>query len=159
MPRPPVILLVEDNADDAELTIRGFRRSNLANEIVRVEDGVEALDYLFGAGVYAGRDVGEQPQVVLLDLKLPKIDGIEVLKAIRADPRTTHLPVVVLTSSDEPPDIAAAYAKGANSYVCKPVKFEEFVEATQHLGLYWLVLNQPIPRSLAVPAGRAHERL
>jgi two-component system response regulator len=129
------ILLVEDNPDDEMLTLRALERNHIANEIVVARDGAEALDYLFGAGVL--------PQVVLLDLKLPKVDGLEVLKRIRADERTCLLPVVILTSSDEDQDIAESYHLGANSYVRKPVNFGQFVETIGQLGLYWLVLNQP----------------
>jgi two-component system, response regulator len=141
----PTILLVEDSLDDVELALRAFKRSHVTNEIVVAEDGVEALDYLFGRGRYTGREVADQPQVVLLDLKLPKLDGIEVLRAIRVDPRTRRLPVVVLTSSDEAEDVQRCYDLGCNSYVRKPVSFEELVEAARQLGLYWLVLNRPAP--------------
>jgi len=136
------ILLVEDNPDDEVLTLRALRKSKIANEIVVARDGVEALDYLFCTGMYAGRDPLELPQVVLLDLKLPKIDGLEVLQRIRADERTRMLPVVILTSSKEEPDMASAYTRGANSYVRKPVDFNQFVDAIGQLGLYWLVLNE-----------------
>lgn len=141
-----IILLVEDNPDDAELTLRAFKKSNLKNEIVVARDGVEALDYLFGTGSYEGRDVSDQPQLVMLDLNLPKIDGLEVLQAMRADPRTKLIPVVVLTSSKEQEDIVKSYRFGANSFVRKPVDFLEFVQAVQQLEMYWVVLNQ-IPRS------------
>jgi len=140
-----VILLIEDNPDDEALTIRAFRKNHIANEITVARDGVEAIDYLFGTGAYAGRDPGRLPQVVLLDLKLPKLDGLEVLRRIRADPRTRLLPVVVLTSSKEEGDVVESYSLGANSYVRKPVDFAEFVEAARQLGLYWLVLNEPPP--------------
>ncbi|MDQ3743089.1 MAG: response regulator [Acidobacteriota bacterium] len=140
-----VILLVEDNARDEALTLRALRKSNLANEVVVVRDGVEALDYLFGTGAHAGRDVDDAPQLVLLDLKLPKVDGLEVLKRIRADERTRRLPVVVFTSSSEEEDMIRSYDLGANSYVRKPVDFEHFMEATRQLGLYWLVLNETPP--------------
>ena len=137
-----VILLVEDNPDDRVLTVRALKRHNIANQIDEVKDGQEALDYLFGEGDYAGRDTSVQPQVVLLDLKLPKVDGLEVLKRLRDDPRTRRLPVVVLTSSSEQQDIVSSYDLGANSYVRKPVDFKEFLDAAKQLGLYWLVLNE-----------------
>jgi two-component system response regulator len=139
-------LLVEDNPDDVELTLRAFEKSNLANDIVVVRDGIEALDYLFGTGMHAARDSSLAPQVVLLDLKLPKVDGLEVLKRIRADQRTSHVPVVVLTSSKEEQDVWRSYDLGANSFVRKPVDFAEFVDAARQLGLYWLVLNEPPPK-------------
>jgi two-component system, response regulator len=137
------ILLVEDNPQDAELTIRALKKRNLANQLIHVQDGQAALDFIFGTGAYAGRDVHAQPKVVLLDLKLPKIDGIEVLRRIRADERTKMLPVVVLTSSREDRDVIETYRLGTNSYIVKPVDFENFSEAVSNLGLYWLVLNQP----------------
>ena len=136
------ILLVEDNPDDRALTLRALTRHNLANEIVEARDGQEALDYLFAEGEFAGRDTADQPQVVLLDLKLPKVDGLEVLKAMRADDRTRRVPVVVLTSSNEQRDLVDSYNLGANSYVRKPVDFEEFIEAARQLGMYWLLLNK-----------------
>jgi two-component system response regulator len=139
------ILLVEDNPDDVELTIRALKKNNIANAIAVVSDGEEALDYLAATGKYANRQPADLPQVVLLDLKLPKIGGIEVLRALRADPRTKLLPVVVLTSSSEEPDIITSYQLGANSYVRKPVNFADFLEAVRQLGLYWLVLNQAPP--------------
>jgi two-component system response regulator len=139
------ILLVEDNPDDELLTLRALRKNKILNEVKVVRDGAEALDYLFGAGKYAGRDTMEMPQVVLLDLKLPKLDGLEVLRRLRADELTRRLPVVVLTSSDEEQDILASYDLGANSYVRKPVGFHQFIDALRQLGLYWLVLNQPPP--------------
>jgi two-component system response regulator len=139
------ILLVEDNDDDAELTIRAFKAARVSNTIVRVEDGVEALDYLFGRGHHADRQVAELPAVVLLDLKLPRLGGLEVLTAIRANENTKHLPVVVLTSSTEDRDRLGAYDQHANSYVQKPVDYDAFVAAAQHLGLYWMVLNVPAP--------------
>jgi CheY-like chemotaxis protein len=137
-----IILLVEDNPDDEALTIRALKKNNILNEVVVAHDGVEALDYLFGTGVYASRDIGVMPQVILLDLKLPKIDGLEVLKRLRADERTKLLPVVVLTTSKEQKDIVESYSLGANSYVRKPVDFIEFSEAVRQLGLYWLLLNE-----------------
>ncbi|MDT8403288.1 response regulator [Sulfuriflexus sp.] len=136
------ILLVEDNPDDEELTLRALRHHNIANDLVIARDGVEALDYLFTTGKYADKDPDEFPQVVLLDLKLPKIDGLEVLKKMRADERTKCLPVVVLTSSNEEKDIVDSYNFGANSYVRKPVDFVQFIAAAEQLGMYWLVLNQ-----------------
>ena len=141
-----VILLVEDNPDDEGLTVRALKKSNVVNEVVVAHDGVEALDYLFGEGVHAGRDVTQMPQVVLLDLKLPKLDGLGVLRRLRADPRTRLLPVVILTSSNEEQDRVNGYGLGANSYVRKPVDFDAFVAAAAQLGLYWLVLNEPAPR-------------
>ena len=139
------ILLVEDNPDDEALTLRAFQKNNILNPVVVARDGVEALDYLFGTGLYAGRDTREQPQVVLLDLKLPKLDGLEVLRRLRSDPRTQLLPVVILTTSNEERDIMSSYELGANSYIRKPVDFDEFMEAVRQLGLYWLVLNVPPP--------------
>ena len=138
------ILLVEDNPDDVELTLRAFRKSNIANEIVVARDGVEALDYLFSTGAHSGRPP-TLPQVVLLDLKLPRIDGLHVLERVRAHPRTRLLPIVILTSSVEEQDLLNTYSRGANSYIRKPVDFQEFVEAVRQLGLYWLLLNQPPP--------------
>ena len=146
MSRNNIILLVEDNPNDVELTLRAFRKSKVLNEIEVVRDGVEALDYLFSAGAFAGRDPNASPEVVLLDLKLPKIDGLEVLRRMRADERTRRTPVVVLTSSGEEKDIVSSYDLGANSFVRKPVDFNEFLEAAQQLGLYWLVLNQTANR-------------
>ncbi len=137
-----VILLVEDNPDDRILTVRALKQHNIANVIDEVKDGQEALDYLFGEGQYAGRDIAAQPQVVLLDLKLPKVDGLEVLQRMRADSRTRRIPVVVLTSSSEQQDIVSSYDLGANSYVRKPVDFNEFLDAAKQLGLYWLMLNE-----------------
>ncbi len=141
-----VILLVEDNPDDEALTLRALKKNNIMNEVVIARDGVEALDYLFGTGAHAGRDVSFQPQVILLDLKLPKIDGLEVLKRIREDERTSMQPVVVLTTSNEDSDVITSYKLGVNSYIRKPVDFEQFMEAVRHLGLYWLVLNIAPPR-------------
>jgi two-component system response regulator len=139
--RSKVILLVEDNDDDVALTLRAFKKSGVGNEIVVARDGAEALDYLFARGAHAGRDPA-LPEVVLLDLKLPKVDGLEVLQQIRSEERTRTLPVVVLTSSNEQRDIVASYDRGANSFVRKPVDFSQFLEAARQLGLYWLVLNQ-----------------
>jgi two-component system response regulator len=136
------ILLVEDNPDDVELTRIAFVEAKLANRLVVVSDGVEALDYLFARGAHAGRDPDDLPSIVLLDLNLPKVDGREVLQAIRANERTRSLPVVVLTTSAEPFDVEASYALGVNSYIQKPVDFEQFVWAVKQVGLYWLVLNQ-----------------
>jgi two-component system response regulator len=141
-----VILLVEDNADDEALTLRAFRKNNVMNEVVVTRDGAEALDYLFGTGAYAGRDPTDVPQLMLLDLKLPKVDGLEVLRRLRADPRTRLIPVVILTSSREEQDLIAGYSLGANSYVRKPVDFGQFTDAVRQLSLYWLVLNEPPPR-------------
>lgn len=140
-----IILLVEDNPDDVELTLRALRKNHLTNEMVIARDGAEALDYLFGTGAHEGRDLNVMPALILLDLKLPKLDGLEVLKRVRADERTRLLPVVILTSSTEERDLVDSYSLGANSYVRKPVDFTEFVEATRQLGLYWLLYNQPPP--------------
>jgi CheY-like chemotaxis protein len=137
------ILLVEDNPEDAELTLRALRKRRLANEIHVVNDGADALDFLFCRGRYADREPGNTPKLILLDLKLPKVNGLEVLAQIRADPRTRGIPVVMLTSSREEPDIARSYALGVNSYIVKPVDFAQFTEAVAQLGLYWLLLNQP----------------
>lgn len=139
------ILLVEDNPDDEILTRMALQENNLLNEIVVAHDGSEALDYLFGRGRHAGRDLSDKPQVVLLDLKLPKLDGLDVLRAIRADDRTKFIPVVILTSSNEEQDLLAGYSLGANSYVRKPVDFHQFTDAVKQLGLYWLLLNEPPP--------------
>jgi two-component system response regulator len=139
------ILLVEDNPSDVDLTKRAFEKRNLVNTLVVVRDGQEALDYLFGVGAYAGRDVADVPACILLDLKLPKVDGVTVLQTIKSDARTRMIPVIVLTSSNEPRDIKACYGLGTNSYIRKSVDFDEFVEAVSHLGLYWLVLNEPPP--------------
>jgi len=142
-----IILLVEDNPDDEVLTLRAFERNGLANEIVVTRDGAEALDYLFAIGRFADRDLAVVPTLILLDLKLPKVDGLEVLKRLRDDSRTCALPVVILTSSREEQDLVESYRLGANSYVRKPVDFDHFVEAARQLGLYWLVLNEPPPRA------------
>jgi len=139
------ILLVEDNPRDEALTLRALKKSNIVNEVIVARDGVEALDYLFGTGGHAGRDLSAMPQLVLLDLKLPKIDGLQVLQKIRSDERTRRLPVVIFTSSNEEEDLIKSYNLGANSYVRKPVDFEQFLEATRQLGLYWLVLNEAAP--------------
>jgi len=139
------ILLVEDNPDDVELILRGLRRKHIANEVVVVGDGAAALDYLFATGAYADRDASVLPDLVMLDLKLPKVDGLEVLRRIRANPRTELLPVVILTSSDERQDLITGYSLGCNSYVTKPVDFNEFVEAVQQLEVYWLLVNEPPP--------------
>jgi CheY-like chemotaxis protein len=140
-----LIMLLEDNADDEALTLRALRKNNIQNEVVVARDGVEALDYLFGTGPHAGRDTRIKPLVVLLDLKLPKIDGLEVLRRLRADERTKFIPVVVLTSSKEEQDLINSYSFGCNSYIRKPVDFVQFVEAVRQLGLYWLVLNEAPP--------------
>lgn len=142
-----VILLVEDNPDDEVLTLDALAANNIGNEVVVARNGVEALDYMFGTGGYEGRDVSEMPAIVLLDLKLPKIDGLEVLRRIRADKRTALQPVAILTSSNEEEDRIKGYSLGANSYVRKPVDFDEFIQAAGQLGLYWLLLNQPVPSS------------
>jgi two-component system, response regulator len=137
------VLLIEDNAHDAELAVRALRRRHLANHVVHLRDGEEALDFLFARGRFAGRDASQRPKVVLLDLKLPKVDGLEVLRAMKSDPRTRSLPVVVLTSSREHSDVEESYRLGANSYIVKPVEFENFSEAVAKLGFYWLLLNEP----------------
>lgn len=140
-----IILLVEDNPDDVKLTERALNKAHVLNKLVVAKDGAEALDYLFGTGNWADRDLSTMPQVVLLDLKLPKIDGLEVLRRIRADRRTKLLPVVILTSSKEEKDIISGYAMGANSYIRKPVNFNQFADSVRQLGLYWLILNEPPP--------------
>lgn len=137
------ILLVEDNPNDAELAIRALKKHNLANKVYVVKDGVEALDFIFGTGTYSHRDVNDKPKVVFLDLKLPKVDGLDVLKKIKSDERTKTIPVVVLTSSTEERDIIESYQLGVNSYIVKPIDFDKFVDAVSELGLYWLLLNQP----------------
>ena len=140
------ILLVEDNADDEALTTRALRMAKIANDIVVARDGAEALDYVYGEGRYAGRDASQLPAVVLLDLKLPKLSGLEVLQRLRGDPRTRLVPIVVLTSSSEDEDMLKSYQFGANSYVRKPVEFGAFANAVSQLGVYWLLLNQPVPK-------------
>lgn len=140
-----VILLVEDNADDEKLTVRALKKNNIVNDVAIARDGVEALDYLFGTGAHAGRDTSALPALVLLDLKLPKLDGHEVLRRIRADDRTKRLPVVILTSSNEEQDLMNGYNGGVNSYIRKPVDFTQFTEVVRQLGLYWLVLNETSP--------------
>jgi len=147
MIRSGIMLLVEDNPDDVELTLLAFEQSKIVNDIVVAKDGQEALDYLFATGNQTGRDPALLPEVVLLDLKLPKVDGLDVLKRMRANERTRRLPVVVLTSSKEEQDVLRSYDLGANSYVQKPVDFAEFIEAARHLGLYWLVLNEAPPQA------------
>jgi len=142
-----VILLIEDNSSDVELTIRAFEKAHIGNQVVVARDGREALDYLWGEGAHAGRDVSDSPALTLLDLKLPKLPGLEVLRHIRSDARTRRLPVVILTSSKEEQDLAAGYDLGANSYIRKPVDFKQFAEAIGHLGLYWLVWNEAPPRA------------
>jgi len=137
------ILLVEDNPNDVELTLRALKKHNLANKVYVVKDGEEALDFIFAIGAYSGRNIDRNPKVILLDLKLPKVDGLEVLAGIKADERTKVIPVVVLTSSREGPDIKRSYELGVNSYIVKPVDFDKFVQAISELGMYWLLLNQP----------------
>src|SRR5216684_4697882 len=140
-----VILLVEDNADDEKLTLRALEKNNIKNDVVVARNGAEALDYLFGTGAHAGRDLTVMPQVTLLDLKLPKVDGLEVLRQLRANELTRLLPVVILTSSNEEQDRVNGYGLGANSYVRKPIDFGQFMDAVRQLGLYWLILNEPAP--------------
>ncbi len=142
-----IILLVEDNPDDEALTLRALKKSNILNEVVVARDGVEAIEYLFGTGPHAGRDTRVQPELVLLDLKLPRLDGLEVLKRMRGDARTRLNPVVILTTSNEERDVISSYELGANSYIRKPVDFEQFIDAVRQLGLFWLVLNVPPRRS------------
>jgi CheY-like chemotaxis protein len=142
-----VILLIEDNPSDVDLTRRALEKGHIANQMVVARDGKEALDYLWGEGAWAGRDVSDLPAVTLLDLKLPKLPGLEVLRRVRGDSRTRRLPVVILTSSKEEQDLAAGYDLGANSYIRKPVDFEQFTEAIEHLGLYWLVWNEGPPKT------------
>ena len=143
-----MILLVEDNPDDEELTLMAFRQSHILNPVQVARDGVEAIDFLFGNGAHAGRDLSEMPTMILLDLKLPKMDGFEVLRRIRADERTRLLPVVILTSSKEDQDLVESYSLGCNSYIRKPVDFTQFSEAARQLGMYWLLLNEvaPVPK-------------
>ena len=143
--RGETILLVEDNPDDVELTMRAFKKNNIANYVVIARDGVEALDYLFGTGAYTDRDTNDTPRIILLDLKLPKLDGLQVLERLRNDERTRLTPVVILTSSKEEQDLVSGYKSGANSYVSKPVDFNQFVEAVRQIGLYWLLINE-VPR-------------
>ena len=145
MEREIEILLIEDNANDAELTLRALRKNNLANKVFLVKDGAEALDFIFARGVYAHRNMADCPRVIFLDLKLPKIDGLEVLRQIKSNERTKVIPVVVLTSSQEERDVVESYKLGVNSYIVKPVDFESFVKAVSDLGLYWLLLNKPLP--------------
>jgi len=140
-----IILLVEDNPDDEALTLRALKKNNISNQVIVARDGAEALDYLFGTGQYSGRDANRTPQVVLLDLKLPKVEGLEVLRRMRANESTKLLPVVILTSSNEEQDRINGYDSGANSYVRKPVDFNQFIEAVRQLGLYWLILNEQPP--------------
>lgn len=137
------LLLIEDNNSDAEMTIRALKKNNLANKIVRLKDGAEALDFIFAEGIYADRKVENSPKVILLDLKMPKVNGIEVLERVKSDERTKKIPIVVLTSSQEDPDIKECYRLGVNSYVVKPVKFDEFMKAISELGIYWMLVNQP----------------
>lgn len=141
------ILLVEDNPHDAELTIRALKKHHLANKLFHVLDGVEALDFLFGRGKFEGRNLDDAPKVILLDLKLPRINGLEVLRILKQDDRTRAIPVVIVTSSAEDPDVNTAYKLGANSYVIKPVQFETFIEAMSKLGVYWLMVNHPLKPS------------
>ncbi|MGB7621952.1 MAG: response regulator [Terriglobia bacterium] len=141
--RPLEILLVEDNPNDVELTLHAFKKHNLSNQVHVTRDGAEALDFIFGSGAYQGRNIEDKPRVILLDLKLPKVDGIEVLRKLKADARTRTIPVVVLTSSREERDIFETYHLGVNSYIVKPVDFEQFIEAVRVVGLYWLLLSQP----------------
>ncbi|HEX9433354.1 MAG TPA: response regulator [Burkholderiales bacterium] len=141
-----LIMLVEDSPDDEELTTRALRQAKIANEIVVARDGAEAVDFLFGEGAYAGRDLSRMPAVILLDLKLPKLSGLDVLTRLRADPRTKLIPTVILTSSSEEEDMLKSYQFGANSYVRKPIDFGQFANAVSQLGIYWLLLNQPVPK-------------
>jgi CheY-like chemotaxis protein len=141
------VLLVEDNADDAELALRALRKENIANHIVRLADGEQALDYLFCRGAYKDRLFTQPPRVVLLDLKMPKIDGLEVLRAVKADPRTRSIPIVVMTASREEQDMVSSYQLGVNSYIQKPVDFDKFRAMVRQLGLYWLLVNEPAPRA------------
>lgn len=143
--RTSTILLVEDNPDDEMLALRAFKKNNITNEVNVARDGVEALDFLFGRGANQGRDLTQQPSLILLDLKLPKMDGLEVLKALRANEHTRLIPVVVMTTSKEEDDLVRSYSYGANSYIRKPVDFNQFIDAVRQVGLYWLVLNEPLP--------------
>lgn len=143
--RTSTILLVEDNPDDEMLALRAFKKNNITNEVNVARDGVEALDFLFGRGAYQGRDLTQQPSLILLDLKLPKMDGLEVLKALRDNEHTRLIPVVVMTTSKEEDDLVRSYSYGANSYIRKPVDFNQFIDAVRQVGLYWLVLNEPLP--------------
>lgn len=143
--RTSTILLVEDNPDDEMLALRAFKKNNITNEIVVARDGVEALDYLFGRNAHEGRDLNHQPSLILLDLKLPKLDGLEVLKSLRSNEHTKLIPVVVMTTSKEEDDLVRSYTLGANSYIRKPVDFNQFIDAVRQVGLYWLVLNEPLP--------------
>ena len=136
------VLLIEDNPDDAELTIRALKKNNFVNNIIHLKDGAEALDYIFREGAYTGREADSKPRAILLDLKMPKVNGIEVLRRLKSDPATRTIPVIVLTSSNEDPDVATCYDLGVNSYIVKPVGFEKFTQAVAHLGLYWLLLNE-----------------
>lgn len=149
--KTPIILLVEDNPTDEKLTVRAFNKCGVANEVVVVRDGAEALDYLQGTGTYADRELNELPAIMLLDLNLPRIGGLEVLQRLRAEERTKYLPIVILTSSKEEEDILRSYALGANAYVRKPVDFAEFAAATKTLGIFWLLLNEPPPTRRSTP--------
>lgn len=137
------ILLVEDNADDAEMTIHALRKKNLANKLIHLQDGEEALDFLFGMGKFAGRDISIRPRLILLDLKMPKVDGMQVLAKVKSDEVTKKIPIVILTSSKEDPDLSNCYKLGANSYIVKPVEFDSFINTVTELGMYWMLLNQP----------------
>jgi two-component system response regulator len=143
MKREIEVLLVEDNMSDAEMTIRALKKNNMANQLLHLQDGAEALDFLFAEGTYSGRQIENTPRVVLLDLKMPKVNGLEVLQRIKSDDRTKKIPVVVLTSSKEDPDIQKCYGLGVNGYVVKPVEFDEFYKAISSLGLYWMIVNEP----------------
>jgi two-component system response regulator len=139
----PEIIIIEDNESDADLVIRALKKNNIANKVLVIKDGEEALDYFFYKGKWAERPPGHNPKMVLLDLKMPKVSGIEVLRKLKADERTKIIPIIMLTSSKEDPDVKECYSLGVNSYVVKPLKFDEFIKAVSHLGLYWLVINQP----------------
>lgn len=152
------IVLVEDNANDAELTIRALRKNGIANRLIHLKDGEEALNYIFCKGPYSGRDINDIPKLVLLDLKMPKVDGIEVLNRIKSDDRTRIIPVVLLTSSKEEKDVSGSYRLGVNSYIVKPVDFEGFLKAVAGLGLYWLLLNQP-PQSINYENQQVHQSI